>query len=537
MFRFYDDELHNLILVAQRNVQEIISYTSNYDYHPPLQYVFNKIWLQLFGLNEFWLKLPSMILIILSILICCRLVYKITGSSKLSLLCGVVATFNPLILLWGASIRWYSLWTFLAVISIYLLAIIYADTNNRNRIILKSLLILSLTLALYTNYQTIILITAFFISGLIFDLKEKTKKYYHLTEIAQVIAGVIILFLPYIYVFFNHIETFFQRKEIYSDYGINSPFLATGYFIFSVFFGNSIYPWNIKFIVLLVITLIALIVSLFYVKTHSSKIKLGSFPPKEKKKLLFLLISLTITLFFLFLIQAIISGALLSRSFIIMPMLFTSLIVIYFYYLLRVKDRKLLFINMVAAVSFFLIWLTGSYNVITRQSLHKSGLMDPIGEVSAFVNSITASQNTNYSIITFDPVLTYYLAKSSTSNNVEIFSPYIIETQNLLTFVNEIKLNQDIKFDPGSTLIYIKSTAGSLIPLKEKLDYLDSYIFNECSQFDHPVKFGFDEDSEMKRIFFSGVNILDWRYTIFTLHPKSYWSKNILADFNSLRVY
>ena len=540
MFRFYDDELHNLILVAHRNVQEIISYTTIYDYHPPLQYIFNKIWLQLFGLNEFLLKLPSIILIILAIILCCHLVFKITGSSKLSLICGLIAIANPLILLWGPSLRWYPLWTFLAVLSIYLVTTLYTDTNNRNRIILKSLLILSLTLALYTNYQTIILIAAFFISGLILDLKEKTKKYYHLKEIVLVVAGVIILFLPYINVFFNHMETFFHRKEIYSDYGVNSPALAVGYFIFSVLFGNSIYPWDIRFIILSSIILITILTSLVYIKKHSLrnfKPGLQSFIMLSKEKTILFLLILTVTLFLLFLLNSMITEISFSRGLLFFPLLIIALFNVHLFYLYKTLERNLIIPVIIGALVFFLIWLVGSYNIVTRQSLHKAGLMDPIEKVTAFVNNTIASQNANYTIITFDPVLTYYLAKSSQSNNVEIFSPYEKETQNLLNSVNEINNDQNIIFDSGSTLIYIKSTAGSLIPLKEKLDYLDSYIFRESLQFEPPVKFGFDADSVMKRRFFSSVNIFDWRYTIYTLRPKSYWDKNILGEFNTLRVY
>src|SRR4030065_1782754 len=154
MFRFYDDELQNLILVAQRNVQEIISYTANYDYHPPLQYLFNKIFLELFGLNEFLLRLPSIILIIIAVILCSHLVFRTTGAIKLSLLCVLITITNPLILLWGASLRWYPLWTFLAILSSYLVTTLSIDANNKKRIILKSLLIFTLTLALYTNYQS-----------------------------------------------------------------------------------------------------------------------------------------------------------------------------------------------------------------------------------------------------------------------------------------------------------------------------------------------------------------------------------------------
>ena len=97
----------------QIKVLEIIAYLSTYDYHPPLQYLVNKIFLQLFGLNEFWLKMPSILFILGSILICSLLVLRLTGSFKAGFLSGIISIINPLVLLWGTSLRWYPLWTFL----------------------------------------------------------------------------------------------------------------------------------------------------------------------------------------------------------------------------------------------------------------------------------------------------------------------------------------------------------------------------------------------------------------------------------------
>ena len=540
MFRFYDDELQNLILVAHRNVQEIISYTANYDYHPPLQYLFNKIFLELFGLNEFLLKLPSIILIIISVILCSHLVFKITGSIKQSLLCGLITITNPLILLWGTSLRWYPLWTFLAVLSIYLVTTLYIDANNKKRIILKSFLIFSLTLALYTNYQTIVLIAAFLITAFILDLKVDSKKYAHMKRILPVIIGVILLFLPYINVFLNHIETYFRRKEIYSDYSVHSPILAGCYFIFSILFGNSIYPWDNRFIVLISITIIALAGSIFYYKHHSSRIiiilpKSGLF--KVKQNLLFLISMISIILFVLFLLQSVLTGSFLSRGFIIFSFLLPILITVYLFRLFSIEDKKLLSLIMVTVVSFFLIWSISSYNVLTRQSLHKSGLMDPVEEVTFFVNNIIESEKTNYLVVTSDPVLTYYLAKTHLSGSVRIFAPYILATKNLFYSVSPKKNNNNATFDSSSTLIYIQSYPGSLIPLKERMDTIKKYIFENALLIKKPVKLGYDPDSYMKRKYFPSLGMIDWRFTIYQFHPRSNWDRDMLEEINKLKLH
>jgi len=529
MFRFYDDELHNLILVAGRSVREIISYTASYDYHPPLQYLFNKLSLELFGLNEFWLKLPSILFIILSIILCCHLVYKITGSFKLSLICGVISLSNPLILLWGASIRWYPIWTFLAVLSVYILTVLFTRTDKRRRTFLKCLLVLILTLALYTNYQTIVLIIALIITAFVLDLKERNKKYYHLKEMSQVVAGVFILFLPYVTTAFNHIETFILRKDIYSDNIGNSPILSGGYFIYSVLFGNSIYPWDIRFILLISISIIALTVSLiFYKKQAPLKTNPEAFSLPANPRIQSILLIFTINLFLLFLFQIIITGSLITRGFIILPLLIVPLTVVYIYAFSKRSGRKLFRTMMVGVISFVLVWIVGSYNVFSGQHLHKSGLEIPIEEVTKVINSHKNELENKFTVITTDFVLTYYLMKDSKLN---VLSPYTDELSKLI----EKKIVTDA--DRTGNIIFIKSYFGSLMPLKDKLINYSDYLFKAGKLDTEPIKLGYDPDYRIKIKFFPSSGIEEWRYIIYILEPIDSWDFDFLENINSYKVY
>ena len=73
---------------------------------------------------------------------------------------------------------------------------------------------ITLTFSLYLNYQTITLMASFIITALILDLKDKKSNYFYLKLLTPIIAGVIVLFIPYMGIFLNHLETFFLRKEI-----------------------------------------------------------------------------------------------------------------------------------------------------------------------------------------------------------------------------------------------------------------------------------------------------------------------------------
>ena len=218
----------------------------------------NKILLQVFGLNEFLLSLSSIIFIILAIVICSRLIYQITKSFKISLFANILIAINPLILLWGTSIRWYSFWSLLVMIAYYLFIKLWSA--QKRKLLLTLGLIITLTLSLYTNYQTISFLTGGLLTALILDIKN--KNFNNLKKTAVVLSGIFILFIPYISVFIFHTQSFFDRKEIYHSFTGTSPFVAGSYFIFSIFFGNSIYPWQLIFIILFIVGLCALSISI-----------------------------------------------------------------------------------------------------------------------------------------------------------------------------------------------------------------------------------------------------------------------------------
>jgi len=541
MFRFYDDELHNLILVANKSVSEIIAYLSNYDYHPPLQYLVNKLSLHVFGLNELWLKMPSIVFMICSIIICSILVYRLTGSYKSGLLCGIISLINPLVFLWGTSLRWYPLWTFLTILSLYLAIILFTSSNRSKRIKSQLLLTFTLILALYTNYQSIFLIITFVLSAFVLDLKEKNNRYIHLKSISPVIIGVIILFIPYLNTFLHHLGTYFQQKQNHSGFTINSPILSSGYFIFSVLFGNSIYPWDLSFIIPICIIIIALLMFLVFARlsfSYQSLDMIKAFVQQEKKKEFFLLILSAGILFLLFLVMSIITGSIQARGYLIIPLLLITLSSICFYHLRKVINRKLLSLIVVIACSFLFIWLIGSYNVISKKSLHKTSLMDPIEEVVDYVQSFTHNLDKTYLIFTYDPVLTYYLINHVSMNNkITIFSPYKDETTALINSFSGSMDNSPIYLSDSTKILFIESYPGSLMPVIGKLENFKQYLFKESIQKEKPGKFGFDADAEIKRKYFPSAGMIDWRYTMYSIIPKNTLDINKLAAFDSLRTY
>jgi hypothetical protein len=163
--------------------------------------------------------------------------------------------------------------------------------------------------------------------------------------------------------------------------------------------------------------------------------------------------------------------------------------------------------------------------------------MDPVEEVTSFIKNSIELNEPNSTIITYDPVLTYYLIKTNSLGSTVILSPYVSATKNLFSSVSPQINYYYADFDSSSTLIYIKSYPGSLIPLKDKIDILEEYIFQNGLLMEKRVKFGYDSDSYIKRKFFPSLGIIDWRFTINQFYPRSYWDKDTLEEISKLVMH
>jgi uncharacterized membrane protein len=539
MFTFYDDELHNLILVADKNVKEIIAYTSSYDFHPPLQYILNKIFFQLFGLNEFWLSIPSIIFILAAIFLCSRLVFKITCSFKYSLLSGIIIAANPLILLLGDSIRWYPVWTFLIVLSFYLFIKLWGNSGKNKLVIITLIIILSL--ALYTNYQTIPFLSAALITAYFLDRKK--NNFICIKKSLIVLIGVFILFIPYLSVFVFHLQGFFVRKEIYQGFTGVSPLMAGGYYIYSVLFGQSIFPWDPVFIILFCIGAASLLIGLVYLfkkRIHAgpgmsaeADLNHSAALPVINFELYRPVLVFTSCLFIIFLISSILSGSIVNRGILFLPMLLVVIISSYSFYVFnfyskRKSEKKIVYSWSVAIASFLVLWLIGSYNVLTRVHSHKSGLEIPLVKLSGTIDFYERQNGNNMPVITNDMVFTYYLLKET---NWVVLSPY----QNDLNKLVGKKRNEEI--NEYDKIIFIRSYPGALMPLKNELDNYADYLFSSGVQLSGPIKLGYDPDYKMKKSFFPDSGIEEWRYNIYVLSPKDSWDVDNLKKISGFKVY
>ena len=138
------DEAVTANVVRNFRFSKIINGFSPSDFHPPLYYLFMKLWTNFFGYSEIALRMPS----ILFSLLTGYVIYLIGGIWSVAFF-----LFNPLIVYYSQEARMYMMVTF------FLTASLYYFLKSKNLILFNLFLILSF----YTFYGSIFLIATIFI--------------------------------------------------------------------------------------------------------------------------------------------------------------------------------------------------------------------------------------------------------------------------------------------------------------------------------------------------------------------------------------
>ena len=145
---------------------QIISKFSPTDFHPPLYYLFMKLWTNLFGYSEIALRMPSVIFSLLTGYVIYRisklLVPRSLGEVGWS---AIFFLFNPLIIYYSQEARMYMMATFFLTAALYFfIRLCHTEfiSGSRNRFgmtKIKSLVLLNLffTLAFFTFYGSALL--------------------------------------------------------------------------------------------------------------------------------------------------------------------------------------------------------------------------------------------------------------------------------------------------------------------------------------------------------------------------------------------
>src|SRR3989339_1181292 len=157
------DEAVTSNVVKNFNFLQIINKFSPTDFHPPLYYLFMKLWTNFFGYSEIVLRMPS----VLFSLATGYVVYLIGGAWA-----AVFFLFNPLIVYYSQEARMYMMVTLLITLALYFF--ISNIKNKISKIHIKNQIYFNLFifLSLLTFYGSIFLVIAF----LLYFLHKKQYK-------------------------------------------------------------------------------------------------------------------------------------------------------------------------------------------------------------------------------------------------------------------------------------------------------------------------------------------------------------------------
>ena len=101
----FDDEFNTINIIESLNFSSMYRYLQSNDIHPPLSYIFDKL---LFNIFRDW----SIVRVFLSIFVITsitNLAYNFFEDLNIRSICLLIFLgFEPSILIWGTSIRWYT---------------------------------------------------------------------------------------------------------------------------------------------------------------------------------------------------------------------------------------------------------------------------------------------------------------------------------------------------------------------------------------------------------------------------------------------
>jgi len=390
----YDDEYWNIKMIEENSLKVLVSKIQNFDVHPPLSYIVNFSFYKLFN-NWTAVRLVSSLLFILS------LGYTLfrTKHNEAKLILLLLLGFNPSIMLWVTSIRWYAY-------AVPLLMVLSHPLENNSKYYWYYFFIGFLLLS-FLSYIGIILIIPYFIWYFLRNENSFTSK------VKKIIAPAAIYILAYayqLYIFYtihrlNNIKTNEQTFDIITS--IKS-------YASSVLGNQAIFPTSIIGFISIIGYLIVFIVLGFLLLKNKET---------YKNYVVFVIGSI------LYIITGI-AGKL--RNLVLLDIAKSHLITNG----IHSKYKKVLCIGLVFIL---MANVNGIYNVWTHQKTTKNAWNLPLNESIQLMNTLedTLSKEVYF---TFHPTYTYYLTKTN-KNLISFYSTLYFDSSKIKTNIDALSID------------------------------------------------------------------------------------------------
>jgi hypothetical protein len=225
----FDDEVFNMRLIEDNNFDSIILFIKKNDIHPPGSYVVNYVMFFVFN-NWNVVRLTNGFFCSLTLLLVWQKLCDREECHINKLFFYICLCLNPGLLLWGTSLRWYSLY-------IPLLAITTLILSNKKSEGYKywSVIFGLCTILWYINYVTILVAPIIILTGLITRWENINKELPYI-----IIAGILSITICSFQ--FEHFQQSIQINKNQDPYSIIKSVLGFGIHFLN---GHGSYPFSI----------------------------------------------------------------------------------------------------------------------------------------------------------------------------------------------------------------------------------------------------------------------------------------------------
>ncbi len=428
----FDDEYFNLMVVEHFG-SEIASYTQTTDVHPPLSYLLNNWLFKSFGKWEY-VRMVSGILTATSIIAAISSLGR-NRNINFSLLLIYLLAFNPAILMWGTSLRWYGY---------FLPLLIWLIIVPENVKLLWPKFFLFMLLMGYLAYISFFILPSMFLYYWIKDKRDALIKIK-----AILIPGILslLIYIPQLIIFFN---VHYPRSggQVFS--------LPSGLIgVLSTYFSNQgVFPLSVPGIAS---ALGSGIVFLYLIIEVKKELK-GPY-------LLSLFTGLII------LLATRIAGKMRNL------MVLIPLQAVWFAEKISTVSSRWM---LLAAGLIVYGNLTGTYNVMMHEDTTKNSWNIPVNQLKEFVSSKYSQQKSATLIYCHDPIITWHLEKMG----------YPVRSQ----YAHQKVTTEDKNF---RTAIVIWTNPGYLPKKLMDLYHFEITLLKRSSQTDYVL--GIDKYAAIKR--------------------------------------
>jgi hypothetical protein len=259
------DEFGTIWLASQSNSVDIINIVHKYDVHPPTHYLLLHYWGKIFGYSDFYMRLNSIVLLLVSLFVIWKLILvifpDIDQKSKFNIYVLCVST--PGLWVIGYYARYYALGLLLSLLSIYFFLLWYSKGQKKQLI----LYILFTTFIFYLHYFLAFIIVivegTYFIYNYFIQKNTRIKTWL----ISQVI--IVIAFLPIfiwsVYPILSGQNDTLSGSAFEGLSGVKAIPVSTMGQSLTLFNGAAIFPWTL-WITIPQVFILLYIIYLFYKK-------------------------------------------------------------------------------------------------------------------------------------------------------------------------------------------------------------------------------------------------------------------------------